>query len=412
MYSKSRSNCPGETLLLNALNADSQGNFELAYEFYERGITYYLQVKIVNEVNTSIQALIRQTCHEHLRRAEILKSYLETRNTAKISLTNAHKAYKRLDYSTSYTHYMKGIEKLLESAQLIKPSHLQLSNAILCEVATHMTRAEEVDKCLRPTTPPQTAVLLPPDITSHFVTADIADELKTSKSEDNERNESVLKSEETCRDSIFDNNLQSCQAVGKQTDATTSTTVIEPEEHRMDCCSSKRYSTKEEIEVRTLLLRQRIDALVTESNLLLDYLNLDPDNEDKKTEMKQVIANITTILEEADASGECIIGEHSPDREALEMSLLTCQDFFMLPRPLSIFEKNNNYNESRDSNKEENSGQFECLVCCDKVAVMATVPCGHKFLCQECVINIGDELKTCYVCKTELQEPKCIRIFD
>jgi hypothetical protein len=66
-------NCPGETLLTNALQADSQGHFQQAYDFYERSIAYYLEVRLVNESNTSTKRYIRQTCNEHLNRAEILK---------------------------------------------------------------------------------------------------------------------------------------------------------------------------------------------------------------------------------------------------------------------------------------------------------------------------------------------------
>ena len=66
----------------------------------------------------------------------------------------------------------------------------------------------------------------------------------------------------------------------------------------------------------------------------------------------------------------------------------------------------------RARDREKEIYRPECLICCDHMAVMATVPCGHKILCQQCVVDIGDKLHTCYLCQTELMAPKCIKIFD
>lgn len=395
-----RANCPGETLLANALNADASANFELAFEYYQRGITYYLQVRMVNETNSSIQASIRQICHQHLQRAEMIKSYVEIRNAANLHLTNAENAYKRLQYVQSYPLFMEGIEKLLESANLIKPSHPQLSNTILSTAAAHMTHAEEVNKIIHPTTSPQIAVLVSSD------TDDVNSPCYTEnyiESNDRKLESSNIIEPESCRGSMID--VVQCQT-SQQT--------------------NKRQHT-EETKIRALLYRQRIDALITESHLLLDYLKLDTENEVKFEEMGHVTIQISNLLEETNESGTLIVGEHSADREKLDTSLQTCLDFLATPQPSSIVETEWSSGEKEiEEQEEQEQGQdqerrresdkdrrSECLVCCDQIAVMATVPCGHKILCQQCVVDIGDDkLETCYLCKTILIEPKCIRIFD
>ena len=385
-----RANCPGETLLANALDADANANFEVAFDFYQRGITYYLQVRMVNETNSSIQACIRQTCHEHLKRAEIIKLYMETRQTANLHLTNAENAYKQLDYPLSYPLFIQGIESLLESAQIIKSSHPQLSNAILRSAATHMAHAEEVNKILNSTTSPQiaTAVLVSSDADNENSSYSSANTLELH--ECNVESPNIIEPEKF-RHSMGDVG----QRAPKQTDET--------------------HPTEEEKKIRALLYRQRIDALNTESHLLLNYLNLDTENEDKLKEMEHVITEISNFLEETDESGQLVVGEHSSDRETLDTSLQLCLDFLASPRSSSIVDKEEASLREREWDEEREREMVrrpECLVCCDDVAVMATVPCGHKILCQQCVIGIGDKLKTCYVCKTELLEPKCIRIFD
>lgn len=383
MYTTSkRANCPGETLLANALDADAKGNFNIAYDFYERGITYYLQVRMVNETNSSIKACIRQTCHQHLQRAEVLKKYMESRAAATLNLTSAEKAYKHLEYSKAYPLFMEGIEKLLESAQIIKPSHPQLSNQLLAECGVYMNHAEEVNKCLHPTPSLQIAVPVSSDI--NYV--DDVEELQCYETDSIEPHKCIFESEQT----------KTPYKIMKQKD----------QQH-----NEKMLPSEEEIKIRKLLHRQRVSALITESHLLLDYLKLDAENEDKLQEMKLVVTQISLILEETDENGTCVVGEHSAERETLENSLQSCQDFLASPcaPPLAEFSEQNEGEIQKDDTRK---GQQECLVCCDNIAVMATVPCGHKILCQVCVTDIGDNLATCYLCKTELKEPKCIRIYD
>jgi hypothetical protein len=402
--------CPGETLLGNALNADQQGHFEIAYDFYERGVTYYLQIRMVNESNSSVHACIRQTCHEHINRMELLKLYIDVFKAAKQNIASAEDAYKRLDYSTSYPLFMVGIEKLLGAAQLIKPSHPHLTDCILREVATHMSLAEEIDKGLRstctssPPCPPQSVPLLANQMmaSNEAVTENIEPKLQMQHHE--LVNVGTLFSK-SCSDDELSVPAPALEAVQyRAIQQADSTPLINMKSK--DKFGKKKYSSSDVADIHELLLRQRIDAFLKESNLLLDYLQLNSENEQRLREMAQVSTHITNILEETNELGECIVKEYSAKRKQLETALQNCEDFLATPRSSTLTDKDLH---NIDCNERQ---RIECLICFENLAVMATIPCGHKILCQDCVMDIADRLETCYVCKTELIAPKCIRIFD
>jgi hypothetical protein len=257
-----------------------------------------------------------------------------------------------------------------------------------------MTLAEEVNQCLRSKTPPLAAVVLPNDTNPPCVIA----ELITTTHSESSGGSSV-------------NAIMCCQERGDVENSVAAPHgVIEKKQHSNDEQNDeRRYSSKVEMEIRALLLCQRVHGLLKESHLLLDYLRIDSENIEKLEEMEQVTTQIGSLLEETDADGGgLVLSEYSGDREKLEKCLQICQAFLYGPRPSSISLSSC----VSSSEKETTVERKECLVCFDNTAVMATVPCGHKILCQECVATIGDKLDTCYICKTELKEPKCIRIFD
>jgi len=373
-------------MLTHALNADSQGNFEVAYGFYERGIAYYLEVRMVNEKNSSSQAFIRQACQEHLMRAEVLKSYITARSTAIKALERANNCYKQLDFSSSYPSFMEGIESLLESSRLIKPSHPQLSQTILGDVARHMSYAEDAAQRIRNSASSN----IPVQVTSSGSEGPLHPQVSALSSS----TDKPLENESPALVDILSSTASYSFAVDRNS-------ILS-----VDSCSSA------EIEVRALLVQQRVVALLTESNLLIDYLKIDSHNEEKIQELEHVSSQMSSLLEETDASAgydRLIIGEHSTDREKLETALQKCQDFLSTPEEnMDSDDVNIKGNNSSGDGKDLK----ECLVCFENAAIMATVPCGHKILCQDCVIEIGEKLLTCYVCKAVLKEPKCIRIFD
>lgn len=375
-------------MLTHALSADSQGNFEAAYGFYERGIAYYLEVRLVNEKNSSSQAYIRQACQEHLKRAEVLKSYITARNTATKALERANNCYLQVDYSSAYPSFMEGIESLLESSRLIKPSHPQLSQTILGEVAHHMSHAEDAARYIRNSTSSNAPVQVSSSIDEGPPLPQVhASCCSIDKPVQNE-----------CP--VEEDKLISTTSYSSAIDRNSTLSV--------ESCSSA------EIEVRALLVQQRVVALLTESNLLVDYLKIDSHNQEKIQELEDVSSQMSSLLEETDGSAgfdRLVIGEHSADRETLETAIEKCQGFLSAPEEISDSDNDNKHKQGNNSSSDEKEVR-ECLICFENAAVMATVPCGHKILCQGCVDEIGEKLQSCYICKAVLKEPKCIRIFD
>ena len=51
------------------------------------------------------------------------------------------------------------------------------------------------------------------------------------------------------------------------------------------------------------------------------------------------------------------------------------------------------------------ASKTECVVCLSAESVMALMPCGHRCACEGC----GPGLKTCPMCRADVQEAK--RIF-
>ena len=385
-----RPSCPGELMLSNALQADAKGKFEIAYQFYKRGIAYYLEVRLVNEVNSSIKEIIKQTCQQHLSRAETLKQFLESRNDGYDLLNKADRAYRSLEYDVAYPLYTEGIEKMLFSISQIEKSHPNVSQSLLSEVAKHLIHAEEVKEVLK-------------DVSSSEFPEDI-EELSQDDVEESKQIE---------HDNVGRGEPQADTVHSKSEDEV----VVEVNaEHRKSEVKLERLQdandgchTKEEKRVRVLLYRERVESLKSQSHLLIDYLKVDAKNEDKISEMERVIRQITDILDEKDESGGYIIGIHSTDRENLELSLQCCNDILSAPHPSSLDDESSLQNDT----KEESLSIPECLLCFEEKADMATFPCGHRIMCHNCFSNIEDaKFEKCYICNTKLKYPKCIRIYD
>ncbi len=69
--------------------------------------------------------------------------------------------------------------------------------------------------------------------------------------------------------------------------------------------------------------------------------------------------------------------------------------------------------KAKDRQADDDEGDKQCIVCCDRKKNVALNPCGHVLLCGECAIgllkNRGTEL-TCPICSAEIKQAAFARL--
>ena len=53
-----------------------------------------------------------------------------------------------------------------------------------------------------------------------------------------------------------------------------------------------------------------------------------------------------------------------------------------------------------------------CVICLSSSAIFAMIPCGHLILCEDCLKQNSSNLRSCFLCRTELTPPKYLRVFS